>query len=234
MMNASPGPSGFGPAPGTLFKVLADYENGGSLVNRFRNSRFRFFEECLKHLGDRELTLLDVGGNEHFWIARGYHGHARIQITLLNLQKETTHYSNLRSIAGNACDMTMFSDREFDVAFSNSVIEHLGTFTRQQAMASEVQRVGHYHFVQTPNRAFFIEPHHLIPWFQFMPGWLQQGLLTKTSLTRHGRISSQRATQLLEEIRLLSGKEFRTLFPRSRMYEERVFSMVKSYTAYNL
>src|SRR4029453_14462316 len=110
-----------------------DYDNSGSLANRFRNSRFRFFEECLKRLGDRELTVLDVGGNEHFWMARGYIGHPRIRITLLNLRKETTHYPNLRSIAGDACDMRIFSDGEFDVGFSNSAIEHLATFTPQQA-----------------------------------------------------------------------------------------------------
>jgi hypothetical protein len=214
-------------------KLLADYDNRGSLANRFRNARFRFFEERLRAL-DRRVTVLDVGGRQDFWVARGYAGHPRVQITLLNLQAEPTHYANLRSIACDACDMRRFGDREFDVAFSNSVIEHLSTFARQQAMAREVQRVGRYHFVQTPNRAFFFEPHFLIPWFQYLPRRVQHGLLTRTSFTRFGRIGAGSAATLLDEIRLLSESEFRALFPRSRIYEERVIGMIKSFTAYDL
>ena len=47
-------------------------------------------------------------------------------------------------------------------------------------------------------------------------------------------MSEQEATAIMAEIRLLSGKEFRSLFPQSRMYEERFLGMTKSYTAYTL
>ena len=101
-------------------------------------------------------------------------------------------------------------------------------------MAREVQRVGRHHFVQTPNRAFFFEPHFLIPWFQCLPRSIQHGLLTRTSFTRFGRMSIGAAATLLDEIRLISEREFRVLFPRSRIYQERVLGMIKSFTAYDL
>ncbi|MQA28767.1 MAG: methyltransferase domain-containing protein [Luteitalea sp.] len=217
-----------------MFKNLTDYDNKDSLVNRIRNARFHFFEERLKALGPGRLTVLDVGGFEKFWVNRGYNGRDCLEITLLNLEEEPTHYPNLRSVKGNACDMREFTDRQFDVVFSNSVIEHLHTYESQQAMAREVQRVGRHHFVQTPNRYFFIEPHFLLPWFQFMPRAVQIATLTKTSLARFKRLRPEAAQSLLDEIRLLSEQEFRGLFPKSQLYEEKFLGMIKSFTAHNL
>ncbi len=39
-----------------------------------------------------------------------------------------------------------FKDRAFDITYSNSVIEHLGDFTSQQAFAREVSRVAACYF----------------------------------------------------------------------------------------
>jgi hypothetical protein len=214
---------------------LTDYDNKDSLVNRMRDVRFRFFAERLSTLGNGRVTLLDVGGDEQFWINRGYEKQSRVQITLLNLREQVTHSPNMRSVRGNACDLSEFADRQFDVVFSNSVIEHLHTYDGQRAMAREVQRVGKHHFVQTPNRYFFFEPHYLLPGFQFLPRTLQPVVLTKTSLSRRfGRMSREDAVAIVDEIRLLTEKEFSALFPHSRIYKERFLGMTKSLTAYNL
>jgi Methyltransferase domain len=218
-----------------MLKKLTSYDDKNSLTNRLRDARLRFFAERLQTLGDRPVTLLDVGGYEQFWVSRGYQYHPHLHITLLNLDEEPTHYPNVKSVKGNACDMGEFGDQHFDVVFSNSVIEHLHSYEAQQAMAREVQRVGKHHFVQTPNRHFFIEPHYLLPWFQFLPRAQQLVILTKTSLSRRfKRMSVEAATETLNEIRLLSAKEFRSLFPQSQIYEEKFLGMAKSYTAYNL
>lgn len=217
-----------------VFKTLTDYNNTDSLGNRFRNARFKMFNERLQAFGSRRVTLLDVGGHEPFWVARGYAGHPSVDITLLNLEIQPTHYDNMTSVKGDACDMREFADRQFDIVFSNSVIEHLRTYDGQRAMAREVQRVGRYHFVQTPNRSFFFEPHYLLPWFQFMPRRLQHAVLTRTSLSRHPRMRSDEATDMLNEIRLLTEAEFRSLFPQSQLYKERLLRFTKSFTAHNL
>jgi predicted SAM-dependent methyltransferase len=220
-----------------MLNKLTDYDNKDSLVNRIRNARFQFFEERLKALGPGPKTMLDVGGYERFWINRGYaggNGDGDLHITLLNLTEEPTHYPNIVSVKGNACDMREFADRQFDVVFSNSVIEHLHSYENQQAMAREVQRVGRYHFVQTPNRYFVMEPHFLIPWFQFMPRALQYAILTKTSLARFKKLSAEDANSWIDEVRLLSKQEFSRLFPQSRMYIEKFFGTTKSFTAHNM
>ena len=60
-------------------------------------------------------------------------------------------------------------DNEFDIVFSNSVIEHVGDFWKQKLFSSEIQRVGKRYFVQTPSFWFPYEPHTLIPFYQFFP-----------------------------------------------------------------
>ncbi|WP_255695553.1 methyltransferase domain-containing protein [Rhodohalobacter sp. 614A] len=54
-------------------------------------------------------------------------------------------------VQGDALDMHMFEDKSFDVVFSNSVIEHVGSFENQRRFADEVRRVGKAYWVQTPD-----------------------------------------------------------------------------------
>ncbi|MFN8642742.1 MAG: methyltransferase domain-containing protein [Candidatus Binatia bacterium] len=80
-----------------------------------------------------------------------------------------------------------FADRQFDVVFCNSAIEHVtlpkaacgqrrfrdagwvaASMRSQRAFAAEVRRVGKGYFVQTPHRAFPVEAH---TWLPFV-GWL--------------------------------------------------------------
>lgn len=52
-----------------------------------------------------------------------------------------------------------FGDKEFDVCWSNAVIEHVGNIDKQQFFLSEVKRVAPKAFLTTPNRLFPIEVH---------------------------------------------------------------------------
>lgn len=42
----------------------------------------------------------------------------------------------------------------------------------------------------------------------------------------------QKATEIVESIRLLSKRKFLSLFPGARLYEEKVFGLTKSFVAY--
>jgi len=212
---------------------LADYSNKNSLANKFRNKRFHFFEERMKKLNLKSIKILDVGGTQSFWMNRGYHTNPNIEITLLNLYKEKTDYSNFKGIIGNACDLSEFKNQEFDIAFSNSVIEHLSNFDNQTKMANEVQRVSKFHFVQTPNKYFFLEPHYLLPYFQFFPDDVKLFILSKTKLSRGTKMSLESAKKEVAEVKLLSTNQMKNLFPKSKMYNESFLMMTKSITAYN-
>lgn len=200
--------------------------------NRFRNKRFEFLRKKLELL-PKPVRILDIGGLESFWTNRGYINDHDYQITILNLEKKDVTFSNFHSIAGDATRLDSIGDQEYDVAFSNSVIEHLYTIDNQKAMAAEVVRVGKYHFVQTPNKYFPVEPHYVLPFFDPLPAALKYTILTKTSLSRLKKWDEQDARQYVDEIRLLSFREFKEMFPDSMMYKEMFMGMVKSFTAHN-
>lgn len=109
-----------------------------------------------------------------------------------------------------------FEDGAFDIAYSNSLIEHLAPADRA-AFAAEIRRVGRRWFVQTPNRWFPVEPHVLLPLFQFLP------LALRRRLWHLGVAGGE-----FEDIRLLSARELRALFPDGVLVRERSGPLVKS------
>jgi hypothetical protein len=210
----------------------ADFRNAASLSRRLRGKRFELFERLIAPL-TTPLRVLDVGGTEDFWRAMGYGERAELRITLLNITAGETASPYMTSVAGDARDLAQYDDGEFDVVFSNSVIEHVGGAADQKRMADEVQRVGRRYFVQTPNRYFPIEPHFLFPGFQFLPEAAQVFLLSHFRLGTYEIVRDRDyARTLVREIRLLSLSEFRRLFPQAAIHRERLVGLTKSFIAY--
>ena len=65
-----------------------------------------------------------------------------------------------------------YLDRSFDLAFANSVIEHVGGPSDADALASEMQRVGKAFYCQTPSKWFPVEPHVGTLFLHWVPGLL--------------------------------------------------------------
>jgi SAM-dependent methyltransferase len=214
-----------------MLKRLADNREEGSLAVKFRRKRFAFFQSLLSQL-ERPVRILDIGGTAAYWKTMGLGIEDQVFITLLNLTQNHVSLPHITSIVGDARSIHA-DDRSFDIVFSNSVIEHVGTFHDQMQMAVEVRRVGKHYFVQTPNKYFPLEPHFLFPFFQFLPFpsrvWLLQnfklGWFEKTP-------DRQKATAIVDSIKLLGRQDFRSLFPHASLYEEKVFGMTKSFIAY--
>ncbi|MGO9571713.1 MAG: methyltransferase domain-containing protein [Desulfomonilaceae bacterium] len=62
-----------------------------------------------------------------------------------------------------------FNDQEFDILFSNAVIEHVGTKLNQSFFLREIFRVSKSFFITTPNRWFPVEHHTGVPFLHFLP-----------------------------------------------------------------
>jgi SAM-dependent methyltransferase len=215
-----------------VLKKLADIRKNDSLAVRLRRKRFALFLSLIRPL-PRPLTILDVGGTQRFWETMGFADERDTEITLLNLEKAKVSHPNFTSIIGDGRDLRRFKDGQFDVVFSNSVIEHVATFEEQQRMAREIVRAGKMYFVQTPNRYFPIEPHFLVPFFQFFPLRLQIFLITHFRLGWYRRLPDKReAAALARSIRLLTEREFRALFPEAHIRKEKLLGVTKSFVAY--
>jgi len=106
-------------------------EKKNSLGNRFREKRFNFFLKKFDSL-NKPITLLDIGGKINFWENRGLAGNNDYKITVLNIEKEKSNYSNINCLIGDAINLNQFKNKSFDVVHSNSVIEHLYNFNNQK------------------------------------------------------------------------------------------------------
>ncbi|MHC4083579.1 MAG: class I SAM-dependent methyltransferase [Planctomycetota bacterium] len=60
-------------------------------------------------------------------------------------------YPEIEALPGDACELP-WPDKHFDIIYCNAVIEHMGSFDRQEQLANEIMRVGKRWFVATPNR----------------------------------------------------------------------------------
>lgn len=217
-----------------MFKKLLDNTDPKSLANKFRLKRIKIFEVLIKDL-PRPVKILDAGGTVNFWEQVGYAGNDDFEITIVNIEiPGRIKYKNINPVYGDVTELSMFKDKSFDIVFSNSVIEHIPTAAGRQQMADEIQRVGKFYFVQTPNYYFPFEPHFLLPLFQFYPENFKIFLLTHFNIGWFKKCENKNeALKLLEENRLLKLKEFKSYFKNSKIIFEKYLLLNKSIVLHN-
>jgi Methyltransferase domain len=216
----------------TALRKLADGHAGGSFSNRMRARRFELFEGLTASL-PRPLRIIDVGGTNDFWVKRGWAGRDDVEITLVNLKPQEQEHPNIVPAVGDATNLSEYEDGSFDVAFSNSVIEHLFTLEAQTAMAREVVRVGRAYWVQTPNFWFPMEPHFLVPGWQWLPERARVSLIQKRACGWRGPCPEREdARATVREVRLMRRRELSRLFPRAAVEAERFGGLAKSFVVH--
>jgi hypothetical protein len=151
-------------------KFFINHDKSDSFVNKLRRKRFHLLQKSIEKLlkKDIKFKIIDLGGDVNYWVQLNWQ-QPTIVTTLLNLYEnkiDDTLKSNFISIKGNALEAP-FNDKSFDLVFSNSVIEHVGSYENQSKFANEVRRLSDRYIVQTPSLWFPLEPHSLIPLFQF-------------------------------------------------------------------
>jgi SAM-dependent methyltransferase len=198
------------------------------LLRPFRRRRMGRFAQQFRDA--KRLFVVDVGGSPFNWSF----AIERPRVVLVNLRAPgdaRTLPEGMRLVIGDGTRLA-FADGAFDVAFSNSVIEHLGTPERQAAFAAELRRVARGLWVQTPARAFPVEPHLLAPFVHWLPRRWQRRLLRRFTLWGWlSRPGPERVERFLEETRLLGLREMRALFPDCEIRRERFLGLTKSYVA---
>lgn len=205
----------------------------GSISETFRKKRMKLFEKFCEKIG-RNLKIVDIGGTFYHWKSSAELLES-IELTLINIEEETEALpGNVKFIEADGRNLEFLNDKQFDIAYSNSVIEHFSDFEEQMKVASNIRRIAKHHFVQTPNYYFPVEPHFLFPFFQMLPEGMKKTLVKNFSLGWYEKQSDEKsACELVKSIRLLKRKELIELFPDAEIYEEKFFGMNKSFIAYH-
>lgn len=180
-----------------------------------------------------QTTIIDIGGTPTLWRVLADATGIRPRVTLVNLDLSPRYALLPHTTYQSASALALpYPDGAFDVAFCNSVIEHVGTLADQAVCASEVRRVGRRYWVQTPNRYFPVEP-HLWSVNAFWAGEpARRRIARMTSLYRGVvRPPLAKVNAILDEVRLLTRAEMCDLFPDAAILPERLGPLTKSWLA---
>jgi hypothetical protein len=133
---------------------------------------------------------------------------------------------------GDACALPEhLRANEYDLVFSNSVIEHVGGHERRLRFAEAVHDLAPRHWVQTPYRYFPVEPHFLFPGFQFLPVAARSGIVRRWPLVHTPPEDRATALRVAMWVELLSKTELAYYFPHSEIRPERIAGLPKSLIA---
>jgi Methyltransferase domain len=148
-----------------------------SLANRRR--KLRLFMETVRP--DERTTVVDVGAADAGFAAERGHGYTynffeelypwRHRITAVSdrpLDRFVDVFPEIRCVVADGRQLP-FADGAFDVAFSNAVVEHVGSREDQRRFVEELCRVARRVFLTTPNRLFPLEVHTLVPFAHWLP-----------------------------------------------------------------
>jgi len=178
----------------------------------------------LFHVGN-ETNVLDLGGGAFNWTLVP----TKPRLTILDVYDHGDKAQWASYVVGDGCN-TSFPSQNFDIVFSNSVIEHVGGIDKQRQFAAECMRCGKAFFIQTPNKWFPFDTHTLMP----LAHWLPQRTFKKL-LRFSPRFLFFRADpgdlEDFSNMRLLGKRDLQELFPSAEIIEEKFCGITKSLIA---
>jgi hypothetical protein len=143
---------------------------------RSRERKLRLFVELFQP--GPETSVVDVGvtdapfgggSSDNFFEALYPWPEQITAVGRTELDRFATAFPRVRAIRSDGRALP-FADAEFDLGFSNAVVEHVaGGHEGQRRFVEELCRVAGRVFVTTPNRYFPLDPHTLLPFAHWLP-----------------------------------------------------------------
>ena len=177
-----------------------------SLASRRR--KFRLFMDAFQPGSD--TTIVDVGvvdsgfgegdgaSATHNFLEAMYPWQGRITaVGLGELPNFQRAFPDVACVKADGLDLP-FADLQFDIGFSNAVVEHVGDGEAQRTFVHELCRVARHVYVTTPNRWFPLDVHTLLPVVHWLPDQARNSISRRLGM---------------EEIHPLGPRRFRALFP---------------------
>jgi len=174
---------------------------------RSRERKLRLFLELYRP--GPQTTVVDVGvtdapfggGSTDNFFEALYPWPERITaVGRTELDRFAAVFPQVRAVRADGRELP-FADGEFELGFSNAVVEHVGGGrSGQRQFVLELCRVAERVFVTTPNRWFPLDPHTLLPFAHWLP----------PGAARRRRFPARGFDDVLAP---LGPKEFAALFP---------------------
>ena len=151
---------------------------------RSRERKLQLFLDLLQP--GPETTVVDVGvtdaafgagSTDNFFEALYPWPEQVTGVGRTELDRFAAAFPQVRAVRADGRDLP-FADAEFDLGFSNAVVEHVaGGRDSQRQFVHELCRVAGRVFVTTPNRRFPLEVHTLLPFVHWLPKGPRERLL---------------------------------------------------------
>jgi len=156
-------------------------------------------------------TCLEIGGptNAMSEITSKFHQYLVINMDSDYLKRNHAYYSGpYHPLVADGCRLPL-KDKGVDFIFANALLEHIPREHRH-LFAAEIRRVCRKgYFMANDNHWFPLDPHYLIPFYQFLPHSF------KRFVSRYANFKwFPKGTY--ERIDLLTIKEYKKLFPDAR------------------
>ena len=164
----------------------------------------------MTHIQPRpDESILDVGIIDTTWRssnpleARYPHLSRITAVTLEEAPSFQAQYPEVTLVIADGRELP-FADDALDIGFSNAVVEHVGSREDQSRFVSELVRTCRRAMIATPNAAFPVDPHTLLPCVHWLPRRLRHRVLRATG---NGGWASE------EGLNPLTAGQLRSLFP---------------------
>lgn len=196
-----------------------------------------------------EMRVLDLGGTVTAWQPssdRAYSSPVRpAHVTVINLEENDLYvYADGRSgddefvshAVGDACRASEVLAKsglaaDFDLVYSNSVIEHVGGHAQRVQFAEQIRKLAPRYWVQVPYKYFPVEPHWMFPGMQFLPTNIRVQIAMRWPLAPANSPDRESARDYVLSTELLSITEMRGYFPDSVVLKEKFLGLPKSLIA---
>ena len=231
---------------------LADVGDPRSMAYRLREKRDVRLRELIKDAAKDKhgpIRILDVGGSVQYWrrVGLDFLREHKATVEVVNITETELRASAMVQVmmyafpaftarVGDACNLFDVADGAFDLVHSNSVIEHVGSWSNMKAFAKEIRRTARRYYVQTPNFWFPIDPHHYrAPMIHWLPRQIGARLMMRFPICWAGRLADlDDAYTHLDHSEMIDHAQFSFLFPDAQIVPERAFGLVKSWIAIGL
>lgn len=127
-------------------------------------------------------------------------------------------HPNFKYIKRDASDLSRFKDKNFDLAVSVGMLEHITNETAFKKIISEISRLAKQYIVIVPYKYCWIEPHYGIPFFPLYPYSFKLQMVKFFNLSGHREVVKKDPSYIRNNYMWLSNSEYQKLFPESNIY----------------